>query len=158
MLVNQTHDVLCTQYYIRTYPPNPSFGWGMWMTRLSLAPWTWQTTACKHCMPLQFTLANQSPVTYLCQSQTHAQSCSTIGQCLLYSLSHTAVSLVLYAVDKGLRSRNVLHHLLLILLCICSRSVPPIRIHIVCVGNRHSIYTDNISTVDKYLQVETSLY
>ena len=27
---------------------------------------------------------------------------------------------VLYAVDKGLRGRNVLHQLLLILLCICS--------------------------------------
>ena len=50
----------------------------------------------KHCMPLQFTLVNQSPVTYLSQSQPHAQSCSTIGQCLLYSLSLTAVSLVLY--------------------------------------------------------------
>ena len=43
-------------------------------------------------------------------------SLSTISQCLLYSVSHTAVSLVLYAVDKGLRGRNVLHQLLLILL------------------------------------------
>ena len=78
----------------------------------------------KHCMPLQLTLVNQSPVIYLSQSQTHAQSCSTIGQCLLYSLSHTAVSLVcMHAVDKGLRGQNVLHQLLLILLCICSRSV-----------------------------------
>ena len=64
----------------------------------------------KHCMPLQFTLVNQSPVTYLSQSQTHTQSRSTIGQCLLYSLSHTAVSLVLY--DKALHGRNVLHQLL----------------------------------------------
>ena len=39
------------------------------------------------------------------------------------NLSHTAVSLVLYAVDKGLRGRNVLQSLLLILLRICSRSV-----------------------------------
>ena len=31
-------------------------------------------------MPLQFTLANQSPVTYFSQSQTHTQSRSTIGQ------------------------------------------------------------------------------
>ena len=77
----------------------------------------------KHCMLLQFTLANQSPVTYLDQSQIHVQSRSTIGQCLLYSLSHTAVSLVLYAVVKGLRGRIVLHQLLLILLCICSQSV-----------------------------------
>ena len=36
-----------------------------------------------------------------------------------------AVSLVLYAVDKGLRGRNVLQSLLLILLRICSRSVSP---------------------------------
>ena len=47
---------------------------------------------------------------------------------LLYNLSHTAVSLVLYAVDKGLRGRNVLQSLLLILLRICSRSVRPIRL------------------------------
>ena len=46
--------------------------------------------------------------------------------CFLYNLSHTAVSLVLYAVDKGLRGRNVLQSLLLILLRICSRSVRPI--------------------------------
>ena len=50
----------------------------------------------KHYMPLQFTLVKQSPVIYFSQSQTHAQPRSTIGQCLLYSLSHTAVSLVLY--------------------------------------------------------------
>ena len=60
---------------------------------------------------------------YLC---THSTSHNTIGQCLLYNLSHTAVSLVLYAVDKGLRGRNVLQSLLLILLRICSRSVRPI--------------------------------
>ena len=60
---------------------------------------------------------------YLC---THSTSHKTIGQCLLYNLSHTAVSLVLYAVDKGLRGRNVLQSLLLILLRICSRSVRPI--------------------------------
>ena len=56
---------------------------------------------------------------------THSSSHNTIGQCLLYNLSHTAVSLVLYAVDKGLRGRNVLQSLLLILLRICSRSVRP---------------------------------
>ena len=33
---------------------------------------------------------------------------------------------VLYAVDKGLRGRNVLQSLLLILLRICSRSIRPI--------------------------------
>ena len=74
----------------------------------------------KHCMPLQYTLVNQSPITYLNQSPTHAQSRSIIGQCLLYSLSLTVVTLVLYAVDKGLRGRNILHQLLLILLRICS--------------------------------------
>ena len=37
-------------------------------------------------------------------------------------------SLVLYAVDKGLRGRNVLQSLLLILLRICSQSVRPILI------------------------------
>ena len=57
---------------------------------------------------------------------THSTSHNTIGQCLLYNLSHTAVSLVLYAVDKGLRGRNVLQSLLLILLRICSRSIRPI--------------------------------
>ena len=31
-------------------------------------------------MPLQFTLANQSPVTYFSQSQTNAQYRSIIGQ------------------------------------------------------------------------------
>ena len=56
---------------------------------------------------------------------THSSSHNTIGQCLLYNLSHTAVSLVLCAVDKGLRGRNVLQSLLLILLRICSRSVRP---------------------------------
>ena len=58
---------------------------------------------------------------YQCSS-----SHNTIGQCLLYNLSHTAVSLFLYAVDKGLRGRNVLQSLLLILRRICSRSVRPI--------------------------------
>ena len=38
----------------------------------------------------------------------HSQSRNTIGQCLPYNLSHTAVSLVLYAVDKGLCGQNVL--------------------------------------------------
>ena len=38
----------------------------------------------------------------------------------------TAYKTVLYAVDKGLRGRNVLQSLLLILLRICSRSVRPI--------------------------------
>ena len=56
-------------------------------------------------------------------SCTHSQLHNIIGQCLLYNMSHTAVSLVLYAVDKGLRGRNVLQSLLLILLRICSRSV-----------------------------------
>ena len=37
----------------------------------------------------------------------------------------TAYRTVLYAVDKGLRGRNVLQSLLLILLRICSRSVRP---------------------------------
>ena len=64
---------------------------------------------------------------YLC---THLTSHNTIGQCLLYNLSHTAVSLVLYAVDKGLRGRNVLQSLLLILLRICSRSIRLVNIHI----------------------------
>ena len=59
-------------------------------------------------------------ISYLC---THSTSHNTIGQCLLYNLSHTAVSLALYAVDKGLRGRNVLQSLLLILLRICSRSI-----------------------------------
>ena len=93
-------------------------------------------------------------VTHFSQSQTHTQSCNiighlrthsqsrniighlcthssshnTIGQCLLYNLSHTAVSLFLYAVDKGLHGRNVLQSLLLILLRIWSRSVRPISI------------------------------
>ena len=80
--------------------------------------------------------ATLSFVTYFSQSQTHAQSRNiighlhahssshnTFGQCLLYNVSHTAVSLVLCAVDKGLRGRNVLQSLLLILLRICSRSV-----------------------------------
>ena len=39
-------------------------------------------------MPLQFSLANQSSVTYLSQPQTHAQSRSTIGQvCYIASLT-----------------------------------------------------------------------
>ena len=38
----------------------------------------------------------------------------------------TAYRTVLYAVDKGLRGRNVLQSLLLILLRICSRSIRPI--------------------------------
>ena len=38
-----------------------------------------------------------------------------------------------YTVDKGLRGRNVLHQLLLILLCICSRSVRPLCVVDVCV-------------------------
>ena len=57
--------------------------------------------------------------------RTHSSSHNTIGQCLLYNLSHTAVSLVLYVVDKGLCGRNVLQSLLLILLRICSQSVRP---------------------------------
>ena len=32
--------------------------------------------------------------------RTNSSSHNTIGQCLLYNVSHTAVSLVLYAVDK----------------------------------------------------------
>ena len=40
---------------------------------------------------------------------------------------HTAVPFVLYTVDNGLRSRTVLHQLLLILIRICSRSVHPIQ-------------------------------
>ena len=64
---------------------------------------------------------------------THFSSHNTIGQCLLYNMSHSAVSLVLYAFDKGLWGRNVLLSLLLILLHICSRSVHPI-----CIGNTAS--------------------
>ena len=101
-------------------------------------------------MPLQFTLVNQSPVTCFSQSQTHAQSRSTIGQCLLYSLSHTAVSLVLYTVVRGLRGRNILHQLLLILLHICSRSVRPMSascllIRTLVVGT--NMDTDSISAL-----------
>ena len=48
-------------------------------------------------------------------------------ECLLWVDHSCSVllssSLVLYAVDKGLRGRNVLQSLLLILLRICSRSV-----------------------------------
>ena len=40
--------------------------------------------------------------------------------------------LLLYAVDKGLRGRNVLDQLLLILLRICSRSVHPIYVYVLC--------------------------
>ena len=39
----------------------------------------------------------------------------------------TAYRTVLYAVDKGLRGRNVLQSLLLILLRICSRSIRPVN-------------------------------
>ena len=65
-------------------------------------------------------LYNLSFVTYFSQLQTCAQSryiighlCSytlhnTIGQCSLYHESHTAVSLALYAVDKGLQGWNIL--------------------------------------------------
>ena len=42
----------------------------------------------------------------------------------------TAYRTLLYAVDKGLRGRNVLQSLLLILLRICSRSIRPICIYI----------------------------
>ena len=45
-----------------------------------------------------------------------------------YRANWIAYRKVLYAVDKGLRDRNVLHQLLLILLCICSRSVRPMYI------------------------------
>ena len=86
------------------------------------------------CLVNSACLYTLSFVTYFIQSQTRAQSRNiighlhthpsshnTIGQCLLYNMSHTAVSLVLYAVDKGLHGRKVLQSLLLILLCICSR-------------------------------------
>ena len=43
----------------------------------------------------------------------------------------TAYKTVLYAVDKGLCGRNVLHQFLLILLHICSRSVCPIQVYVV---------------------------
>ena len=63
----------------------------------------------------------------LCQLRTELKKLQCeIGYIANTGLSHTAVSLVLYAVDKGLRGRNVLQSLLLILLRICSRSVPPI--------------------------------
>ena len=41
------------------------------------------------------------------------------------NLSHTVLCLVLYSVNKGLCGQNIPHQLLLILLCICSRSVRP---------------------------------
>ena len=47
------------------------------------------------------------------------------GLCQLRT-ERTVLRTVLYAVDKGLRGRNVLQSLLLILLRICSRSVRPI--------------------------------
>ena len=106
---------------------------------------------CHHTSSLTFVclvnsacLHTLSFVTHFNQSQAHAQSRNiigrlrthssshhTIGQCLLCNMSHTAVSLVLYAVDKGLRGRNILQSLLLILLRICSRSVRLIYI-IIC--------------------------
>ena len=70
-------------------------------------------------------------------------------QCLLYSLFHTAVSLVLYAVDKGLCSRNILHQLLLILLCICSQSVRPITIWCACVKSRYTSSTFSILPITR---------
>ena len=55
----------------------------------------------------------------------------------------TAYKTVLYAVDKGLRGRNALHQLLLILLGICSRSVRPIIISLAsCVA-----VSDNIINI-----------
>ena len=78
---------------------------------------------------------------YLC---THSTSHNTIGQCLLYNLSHTAVSLVLYAVDKGLRGRNVLQSLLLILLRICSRSVRPM-----CTCTLYNMVTCLLQSLDQ---------
>ena len=88
-------------------------------------------------------LYSLSFVTYFSQLQTRAQSRyiighlrsytshSTIGQCSLYNESHTAISLVLYTVDKGLNGQNSMaetscNQLSLILLCICSQSVCPI--------------------------------
>ena len=50
----------------------------------------------------------------------HAQTPGLLGEEAAIVTRHTAVSAVLYAVDKGLRGQNVLHQLLLILLCICS--------------------------------------
>ena len=47
------------------------------------------------------------------------------NDCRTFRPLSTAYS-VLYAVDKGIRGRNVLQSLLLILLRICSRSVRPI--------------------------------
>ena len=43
----------------------------------------------------------------------------------------TKLVTVLYTVDKGLCGRNVLHQLLLILLCICSQSVRPLTNNVV---------------------------
>ena len=78
------------------------------------------------CAPtLHHTTQSCNIIGHLC---THLSSHNTIGQCLLYNMPHTAVSLVLYAVDKGLRGQNVLQSLLLILLRICSRSVRPIQV------------------------------
>ena len=52
---------------------------------------------------------------------------STVYKTLLFSW-------VLYAVDKGLCGRNVVHHLLLILLHICSQSVCPLTL-LVCISS-----------------------
>ena len=62
-----------------------------------------------------------------------------IGLCQLRST-------VLYAVDKGLCGRNVLHQLLVILLCICSCSVRPISLQ----------YTEWTETQFKISTVESS--
>ena len=65
-------------------------------------------------MPLQFIICHQAnqKLTHnhitLLITYAHSSSCNTIGQCLLFNLSHTAVTLVLYAVDKGLRVRIIL--------------------------------------------------
>ena len=131
----------CTVYQTNKKQKNKSYARGM-MTFVCLV-----NSACLHTLLF---------VTHFSQSQAHTQSCNiighlrthsqsrniigylcthstshnTIGQCLLYNLSHTAVSLVLYAVDKGLRGRNVLQSLLLILLRICSRSIRPVLVHV----------------------------
>ena len=72
-----------------------------------------------------FVLANRSKfhqpyVLYLACEQVNSDVVE--AHCYVVNIGRTDV---LYAVDKGLRSRNVLHQLLLILLGICSRSVHP---------------------------------
>ena len=102
------HTLICTMFRLQNIVP---YGKAL-QTRCTVYVMSakWQSPERSHSICLKINLR---------------QSRSIIGQCLLYSLSLTVVSLVLYAVDKGLRGQNVLHQLLLILLRICSWSVCP---------------------------------